>query len=360
MPPSWQRVTEKQSDKVEGNGCFFALLLCLFVTLFLFFTLAGHFKNRKRLTIRTNGRTRIMTSTFLWTAVIILALLVIFMQIRFFLYPFTYFAKTDMSQILAKELQIPVGDIELHACYYLPKYALDSNNQPVKARLPLIFLNPGWGQKIDSMFLKQWAVYLALAGPYAVLTYDYRGLGKSPGKKLMTPKILEDIPRVFDFGAKLPEIDPGKMGFIGFSFGAVVALTKAYSDERIKAIVSIVGLSNCKKNFSRKPKDLKETMGLKMLDLAGVKPEILSDEDNRLMSPEFVLKPDRPDLNHRVFLMNSTTDECIVFDSFTKNQNILKLPQEQILVTKKGGHAGFHQELILASRMAQFFHTRLG
>ena len=300
-----------------------------------------------------------MENIFLWIAVIILALLVISLLVIIFIYPLTYFAKMDISQIYAKELQIPVGDIELHACLYLPKYALNENNQPIKNKLPLIFLNPGWGQKIDMTILKQWAVYLTLAGPYAVLTYDYRGLGKSPGKKLMTPKILEDIPIVIDFGAQLPEINPEKMGFIGMSFGAMVALTIAYNDERIKAIASIVGLSNCKENFSRKPKNLKERIVLKMLNFSGVKPEILSEEDNRIMSPEFVFKADRPDLNQRVFLMNCITDECITFESFKKNQKILQLPQEQTLAMQKGGHTGFHQELILASRIAQFFHSKL-
>jgi len=57
---------------------------------------------------------------------------------------------------------------------------------------------------------------------------------------------------------------------MGVSFGAVVALTKAYSDERIKAIVSIVGLSNCKENFSRKPNNLEELFILKMLKLSGL------------------------------------------------------------------------------------------
>lgn len=300
-----------------------------------------------------------MENIFLWISFIILSLLAITLLVIILIYPLIYFAKMDLSQIYAKELQIPVGDIELHACLYLPKYSLNGNNQPINTKLPLIFLNPGWGQKIDMTILKQWAAYLTLAGPYAVLTYDYRGLGKSPGKKLMTRKILEDIPKVIDFGAKLPEINPEKMGFIGMSFGAMVALTIAYNDERIKAIASIAGLSNCKENFSRKPKNLKERIVFKMLHFNGVQPEILSEEDNRMMSPEFVFKTDRPDLNQRVFLMNCITDECITFESFIKNQKILQLPREQTLVMQRGGHTGFHQELILASRIAQFFHSKL-
>ena len=299
-----------------------------------------------------------MAGPYAWIAVALLACLVVLLGLRILTYPLRYFAKMDLSQVHAEELQIPVGDIDLHACLYLPRYVLDAQDEPIQ-RLPLVFLNPGWGLAIDNPLLKQWAVPLALAGPYAVLAYDYRGVGKSPGPKLMTPLILEDIPKVIDYGAKLPGIDPARMGFVGISFGAVVALTKAYSDERLKAIVSIVGLNDVKENFGRKPRTLGEWVSLKVLHLSGVKQEVLSDEDNRLMSPAFVMKPDRPDLNERVFLMNCVTDTTIAFDSFAKNQEILNLPEEQTLVTQTGGHTASHQELILSARVFQFLNTKL-
>jgi pimeloyl-ACP methyl ester carboxylesterase len=299
-----------------------------------------------------------MGGLYLWIACGLLLCLVVLLIARILTYPFTYFAQMDLSQVHARELQIPVGDIDLHACLYLPRYALDERDEPLE-RLPLIFLNPGWGLEIDNPFLKQWAVPLALAGPYAVLAYDYRGVGKSPGPKLMTPRILEDIPKVIDYGSKLPGIDSARIGFLGMSFGAVVALTKAYSDERLKAIVSIVGLSNVKENFGRKPKSFREMMVLKLLHTQGVKQEVLSDEENRIMSPASVMKADRPDLNARVFLMNCVTDEAIAFDSFEKNQRILDLPPAQTLVTRKGGHTGFHQELIINARVFQFLNARL-
>jgi hypothetical protein len=299
-----------------------------------------------------------MPNLSFWLPIIFLSLLVIVLIVRLLTYPLSYFAQMDRTQILAKELRIPVGDIDLNACLYLPVYALNEKKETIKP-LPLIFLNPGWGLAIDNPMLKQWAIPLALAGPYAVLAYDYRGVGKSAGPKLMTPKILDDIPKVIDFGAGLPGIDPSRMGFMGMSFGAVVALTKAYPDERIKAIVSIVGLNNVKENFGRKPRNAGEWMALHILPLTGVRQEILSDEDNRKMSPAFVMRKDRPDLNQRVFLMNCVTDGTISFDSFENNQQILHLPPSQTLVTQSGGHAGFHQELVISARVFQFFNAKL-
>jgi dipeptidyl aminopeptidase/acylaminoacyl peptidase len=299
-----------------------------------------------------------MINLYFWIALFILLCLVIILFVRILTYPLSYFADMDLPQIHAKELQIPVGDIDLHACLYLPTYALNKKNEAIE-RLPLIFLNPGWGLEIDNPLLKQWAISLALAGPYAVLAYDFRGVGKSAGPKLMTPVILDDIPKVIDFGAGLPGIDPLRMGFMGISFGALVALTIAYADERLKAIVSIVGLNNVKENFGRKPKNMGEWITLKILHLSGVKQEILSDEDNRKMSPAFTMKKDRPDLNQRIFLMNCVTDETITCESYAKNQQILKLPPTQTLVTQKGGHTGFHQELIISARVFQFFNAKL-
>jgi pimeloyl-ACP methyl ester carboxylesterase len=299
-----------------------------------------------------------MGSPYVWVVSGVLLCLVVVLVVRTLTAPLRYFSTMDLSQVRAQELEIPVGDIHLHACLYLPRYALTEKGEPLE-RLPLVFLNPGWGLEIDNTLLKQWAVPLALAGPYAVLAYEYRGLGKSPGPKLMTPRILEDVPKVIDYGAKLPGIDPDRMGFLGISFGALVALTKGYADERLKAIVSIVGLADVKENFGRKPKRLAEMITLKALHASGVRQEILSEEDNRIMSPAFAMKADRPELNRRVFLMNCVTDEAIALESFAKNQAILGLPPEQTLVTQKGGHTGFHQELVISARVYQFLNAKL-
>jgi pimeloyl-ACP methyl ester carboxylesterase len=291
-------------------------------------------------------------------AVVLLTGVAAALGVRLLTYPLRYFVGMDRSQVVAKDLRIPVGDIELNACLYLPKYALDERNEP-RELLPLVFLNPGWRLAIRNPLLQQWAIPLALGGPYAVLAYDYRGVGRSPGPKLMTPRILEDIPKVIDYGASLLGIDPDRMGFVGISFGAVVALTKAYADERIKAVVSIVGLHDPKENFSRKPHGPSEWVTLRALHLSGVRPEALSDEDNRSMSPAFCMQADRSDLNERVFLMNCVTDKAIAFECFARNQEILKLPEEQTLVLRKGGHTGSHQELIITARVLQFLHARL-
>lgn len=79
-----------------------------------------------------------MINLYFWIALLILLCLVIILFVRILTYPLSYFADMDLTQIHAKELQIPVGDIDLHACLYLPTYALNKKNEAIE-RLPLIF-----------------------------------------------------------------------------------------------------------------------------------------------------------------------------------------------------------------------------
>jgi pimeloyl-ACP methyl ester carboxylesterase len=291
-------------------------------------------------------------------AILIFSIITIALLIKLLLFPMTYFGQMDYEQVYTRDVKIPVGEFELNGRLYLPKYVLNDQNLP-KEKLPLIFLNHGWSMSLSMTFLTQNAVAIALGGPFACLVYECRGHGKSPGEKKLTQEIFDDIPRVFDFGETLPEIDPDRMGFIGMSFGGEVALTRAYTDPRIKAIVSVSGLHNAKVNFSRKVNSLGEKINQAVLKKIALRSEEIPDEVNISISPEFILKPDRSDLNDRVFLIFSRDDEVIAYSEFEKNQEILQLPKENILLLKNGGHKMAHQELIILSRALQFFHSKL-
>lgn len=293
-----------------------------------------------------------------WTLLALITFLFVIVLVKSILNELNYFASMDFSQITSRHIEIPVGDIMIYACLYLPKYALDNDNQPIQ-RLPLIIFNPGWGQEIDLAMTKAFIVPLVLGGPYAVLAYDFRGMGKTPGKREMSPRVLADIPKIIDFALTLTEIDPNRVGFMGFSFGSLVALTQAYPDERIKAIVSVVGLSDCRENWQRKPRNFKDWIVLKAMYMSGVRVDDYTDEINRQMSPGQIMKSDRPDLNQRVFLVNAVHDQLIEFGQFEKNQKILNLPKSQTLVLEKSGHLCLHQELIVLSRIIQFLHTKI-
>ncbi len=295
---------------------------------------------------------------YFWIIFGIMLAIIIMLAIKLVLTSMFYFSKMEFSQALIKKVKIPSADIEMNARIILPKDVLDENNQP-STKLPLIFFNPGWMMDVENKMLWQYAVALALGGPYAVLLYECRGHGKTPGKRILGSKILEDIPRIIDYGEKLEFIDPDRLGFAGISFGGMAALTRAYEDKRIKAIVSAVSPHNAKVNFSRKPKGFADRMSLFFLHHSGVNPKNISDESNKYISPEFIIEKNNPDLNKRVCLIGSKNDSAISFDEVKKNLEALNLPDDQTLILEKAGHTLIHQELIILATMLRFFKKML-
>lgn len=299
-----------------------------------------------------------MIEFLFWFVFTIMSIIIVILLIKYLIANFAYASKLDQSSVVMKPMTIPSASIKMNAKLILPKYALDENKQP-KSKLPLIFVNHGWKMNIDMKFLMEYVIPLAIGGPYAVLVYDCRGHGKTPGKKELKPEILDDLPNVFNFGEKLEGIDPNRLGFLGMSFGGVAALTRAYSDERIKAVVAMASPNDNKANFSRKPESFKAILNLKMLNAAGVKPKKISDEENEKISPKFIIKKDREDLNSRVFVIHSRFDNVIPFKEFEKNREALGLPDDQVLIIEKGGHAALHQELLIISSALRFFKSKL-
>lgn len=299
-----------------------------------------------------------MESIIYWIIIAALGVIALILLVKFLKTSMSYFSKMDISSVAMKPLKIPSGDIEMNAKLILPKYMLDENDK-IKSKLPLIFLNHGWNQNIDQMMLLEWAIPLAIGGPYAVLVYECRGHGKTPGKKIFNSEIFDDLPNVFDFGEKLEDIDPDRIGFMGMSFGGEVALTRAYSDERIKAIVALASPHDAKANFTRKPESFKAKFNLKFLGTAGVKGEKISEKTNESISPKYILKRERKDLNSRVFEIHSANDNLIPLEQFEKNREILGLPDDQVLILERGGHASFRQELLIMASALRFFKSRL-
>ena len=269
-----------------------------------------------------------------------------------------YFAGMDFDQAVKKTLKIPVGDVDLQGYLYLPKFSLAEDGKPTE-KLPLIIYCQGWGGHGEQVFFKEIMVALAVGGPYAVLTADTRGFGKSPGKKVLGVQLLEDAAKVIDFGANLDVIDPSRIGVYGGSFGAVIALTVGYVDERVKAIVVQCATNDLKANFTRKPESLKARFNMAMLKSMGVDGAKISEEMNQKMSPSGVIDPGRPDLNNRVFLIHAKDDPAVNFQEFEKNRAALGLPDDQVQVYKTGGHTEMRQELLTIAGALRFFKSKL-
>ena len=285
----------------------------------------------------------------------ILLILFIFLTLR---YKFMYFSKMDFSNVFVKHYSIDLGDIIINAEIYLPKYMLDEKNYP-KSKLPLIFINHGMGMEIDSIHIKEIASGITLGGPYACLAYDCRGHGKTEGIKRLNSKMFDDIPKIIDFAANLSFIDKNMMGFIGVSMGAEIALTRAYIDQRIKAIVSISSPHNPQTNFLRKPKNMKEKIYLFILKIGGVNGKNISDRTAKSISPQFIIQEGNKTLNERVMLIIAENDSLISFEEFKKNKKMLGLGSKNVMILKKGNHTLLHQEITILSASLRFFHEKL-
>ena len=98
---------------------------------------------------------------------------------------------------------------------------------------------------VKSLYLPDNARVLTEAG-YVVLTFDYKGWGASEGPRTR----LAPFSRVADVQAALtylgtrPGVDPTHLGLYGTSYGGATAVWAAALDERVRCVVSVVGVGD--------------------------------------------------------------------------------------------------------------------
>ena len=98
------------------------------------------------------------------------------------------------------------------------------------------------------------AVAKVLAGlGYAALRFDFRGCGESEGERgrVICMEQVRDTRNALSFLAARPEIDPRRIGVVGQSFGAAVAVYAAGVDRRVAACISSGGWGDGVKKFRK-------------------------------------------------------------------------------------------------------------
>jgi uncharacterized protein len=75
---------------------------------------------------------------------------------------------------------------------------------------------------------------------YAVLSFDYRGFGRSDGERgrLVPQEQVEDVRAAVSFLETRPEIDPRRIGLLGWALGGGVVIAEAADDERVRAVAA--------------------------------------------------------------------------------------------------------------------------
>src|SRR5439155_2292247 len=88
---------------------------------------------------------------------------------------------------------------------------------------------------------------------YAALGFDVRGCRESEGARgrVICKEQVKDTRNALSFLAARSAIDPKRVGVVGQSFGAAVAVYAAGVDRRVAACISSGGWGNGAKKFRR-------------------------------------------------------------------------------------------------------------
>ena len=140
--------------------------------------------------------------------------------------------KTGEEGLKPEPVRFPCGELSLEGTYYLPDG---------KGAFPGVVLchpHPLFGGSMDNNVI--YSVTKALTEKsIAVLTFNFRGVGGSQGRYGGGLEEQEDVTSALDCLSKRRDIDKGRVGLAGYSFGAMMALPVAIADKRVKALALI-------------------------------------------------------------------------------------------------------------------------
>lgn len=120
---------------------------------------------------------------------------------------------------------------------------LPAGLQPGEQRAGIVLCHGYTGVK--DLYLPDNARVLNDAG-YVVLTFDYKGWGKSEGprSRLAPYSRVADVQAAMTFLGLQPEVDEQRIGLYGTSYGGATVVWTGAVDNRAKCIVSCVGIGH--------------------------------------------------------------------------------------------------------------------
>jgi alpha/beta superfamily hydrolase len=131
--------------------------------------------------------------------------------------------------VVTEAVRFPSGELTLVGVLHRPQ----------GSGLPAVVVchpHPLYGGDMENNVVVSLCAVLADAG-VAALRFNFRGVGGSGGSHSGGSGERQDARAALDFLTDLPEVDVGCLGLVGYSFGALVALSAA--DERVRALVAV-------------------------------------------------------------------------------------------------------------------------
>ena len=146
----------------------------------------------------------------------------------------------------AQRVTFPSAGLKLAGALQLPR------GRKPRERRPAFLVLHGFGSTKDSGGTTAVAKLLTGLG-YVTLRFDMRGCGESEGTRgrVICLEQVEDTKSALSFLVGRAEVDPDRIGVIGQSFGAAVAVYTAGVDRRVAACISSGGWGDGAKKFRR-------------------------------------------------------------------------------------------------------------
>ena len=128
---------------------------------------------------------------------------------------------------------------------YLPK--------KIRGRVPAVLVQHGVGDKKRVTYIVECCRMLTARGIIALaIDAPERGERKRPGKdgpaiwnlpavRRWFQQHCGDYSRALDYLESRPDVDARRLGYVGFSWGAITGVTFAAHDDRVRAMTSVVG-----------------------------------------------------------------------------------------------------------------------
>jgi pimeloyl-ACP methyl ester carboxylesterase len=260
--------------------------------------------------------------------------------------------------VIAKELQIHVGgDITLTGLEFLPAHV----TPPYPVAIMLHGYNSGRGQlNFINFALCQMGI--------AVLSYDLRGHGATAGDRNDLLFLIRDINRTLEYVRSRPDFDASRVAVIGLSLGAIIALYEGYLDPRVRHVVGLATTSEYKTMIAENIRPLSKKWWWKLNQRIGGLEVDPSSLQSRLVSPALIANSrktffDTPvpweiDNAQRVLFLQCADDYIVKPDNFERNVKAFRLPPQNVLLFRKGGHGFFRQEMGVVGKIIGWLNVR--